>query len=180
MAHRGSRFFDGYQVEYDGQGKKSLRYTAEWYGFSQPGQQRRLKWVVSGLILGMLACYFAAQFFPSPGGMARYMAVPSLLSLVPMIFLLMGWVNFLLAKQHWELRVYYAGYRRLTRASWCQLALLALWWAAECFYMVTHWAEIAGELGYFCCITLSTAAVTALVILLRKHPAQVVRGPEIR
>ncbi len=180
MAHRGSRFFDGYQIEQTPEGKRKLRYTAEWYGFAQPGQQRRVKGAVSGLILVMLVCYFAAQLHPSPGGMARYMAIPSLLSLVPMIFLLMGWGNLLPAKDAWELRVYYSGYRRLFRAAVGQLALFSLWLLGEGFYIGTHLEGAAAELGYLCCALVCTAAMAALVVLIRRNPVQVVRGPEIQ
>lgn len=179
MIRRGSRFFDGYEVEYTEQGRR-LRYTAEWYGFIKEGTQKRLKKTVSGLILGMLLFYILAQFFPSSGGMARYIAIPTLLSLVPMIFLLMGWVNFLMAKERWELRVYYAGYRRLYRSCLCLLPLLVLWWLFECFYMGTHLAEISGELRYFGCLTACGSVSAVLLALLRRNPAQVVGGPEIK
>lgn len=180
MTHRGSRFFDGYQLEQTPEGKKKLHYTAQWYGFARPGQQRRVKAVVSGLILVTLVCYFTAQLRPSPGGMARYMAIPSLLSLVPMIFLLMGFVNFLLAKDAWELRVYYSGYRRLFRAAVSQLVLFALWLLGEGFYTGTHLEGAGAELGYLCCALVCTGAMVALVVLIRRNPVQVVRSPEIK
>lgn len=180
MAHRGSWFFDGYQMEQTAEGKKQLRYTAQWYGFARQGQQRRIKAAVSGLILVTLVCYFTAQLRPSPGGMARYMAIPSLLSLVPMMFLLMGWGNLLLAKDAWELRVYYSGYRRLFRAAVGQLVLFALWLLGEGFYIGTHLEGAVAELGYLCCTLVCTAAMAALVVLIRRNPVQVVRGPEIK
>lgn len=179
MQHRGSRYFDGYQIEQTPEGKK-LRYAAEWYGYAQPGRQRQVKAIASALILGMLGCYFAAQLHPSPGGMERYMAIPSLLSLVPMIFLGMGWVSFLLAKERWELRVYYAGFRRLCRSAACQLVLFLLWTAAEVYYLATHWDSAGAEAGYFTCTLICTAAMAALLVLLKRYPAQVVQGPEIK
>lgn len=184
MPKRGDRYFDGYQrvpeTDAEGNVRYKLKYMAEWYGYEKPGDQKKLKLAASLLTLIMLAFYLIAQFNPSVGGMVRYMAIPSLLALVPMMFVVMGLVNFLLARQKWELHVYYAGYRRLFRAGIVLLLFLAAWLALELVFICMNSDLLRGELMYLCCAIVSTASETALVVLLRKNPPRVVDGPTIR
>ena len=184
MPKRGDRYFDGYQrvpeTDAEGNVRYKLQYMAEWYGYEKAGEQKKLKLAVSLIALTMLVFYLIAQLNPSVGGMMRYMAIPSLLALVPMMFVVMGWLNLLLAKQKWELRVYYAGYRRLLRSGIILLILLAVWLALEIVFICMNPGLLEGELLYLGCAVVSTAAEAALVILLRKHPPRVVDGPAIR
>ena len=184
MPKRGDRYFDGYQrvPETDAKGKTryQLQYTAEWYGYAESGKQKKLKLAAGLLTAVMLAAYLAAQLNPSVGGMMRYMAIPSLLALVPMMYVGMGLVNFLLAKEKWELRVYYAGYRRLLRAGILLLVLLAAWLVLEIVFICMNPGLLGGEVGYLICAVVSAAAEAALVILLQKNPPRVVEGPTIR
>ncbi|MDD6023023.1 MAG: hypothetical protein PUC06_02135 [Oscillospiraceae bacterium] len=184
MSKRGDRYFDGYQrvPERDAQGnvRYKLRYMDEWYGYEQADRQKKLKLAACPLTLMMLVCYFIAQLNPSLGGMMRYMAIPSLLALVPMMFVVIGLVNFLMAKQKWEKRVYYAGYRRLFRAGIVLLILLAVWLVLEIVFICMNPELLGEEVGYLLFAAASTGAETALVILLQKNPPRVVDGPTIR
>ena len=176
MQYRGSRFFDGY--ERDSSGK--LVYTGPRYGYSDSDTQRRLKVQTGLLTLGMLAGEVLAQFFPSLGGMQRYMAIPSLLSLIPLIFWIMGQLELLLAKQSWELRIYYSGYRRLYRAGICELVLLGLWLLGEVWFLIRQPASFGSEVLYLACIVLSLVCTAGMTALLHKNPPQVVEGPKVR
>ena len=183
MPKQGDRYFDGYQrvQERDAQGnvRSRLKYMAEWYGYEPAGMQKKLKLSTGLLALITLAFYFIAQFSPSVGGMMRYMAIPSLLALIPMMFVVMGLVNFLMAKQKWEKRVYYAGYRRLFRAGMILLILLAVWLVLEIVFICMNPGFLRGEIGYLICAAVSTAADAAMVVLLQKSPPRVVDGPTI-
>jgi hypothetical protein len=186
MKPRGSWYFDGYQrvtrPKKNGEGTcQVLVYTGEYYGFPGGGQELgQMKKRATILTVISLICYFVAQFFPSDGGMNRLVALPGILALVPMIFVVMGLGNFLLAKEKWEIRVYYAGYRRLTRWGIGQAVLLGLWALAELVYLVLHFSQIGGEVVYFLLALLSLGANLRLLYLVRQHPAQVVEGPEVK
>ena len=91
MQYHGSRYFDGYEREPGGK----LVYTGPRYGFHTPEIQQHMKRCTIILSVGMLIVEVLAQFFPSAGGMQRYMAIPSLLLLI------MGAVEFLRSKQSW-------------------------------------------------------------------------------
>lgn len=176
MQYHGSRYFDGYERAPSGK----LVYTGPKYGFPTQALQRRIKCKTAVLTAGMLAAEIVAQFFPSAGGMQRYMAIPSLLSLVPLMFWIMGQVGFLAAKQSWELRVYYSGYRRLYRAGIWQLVFCCLWLLGELWYLGGHPDGFAAELGYLLCVAACTACAAGMTLVLRRNPPQVVEGPIVR
>lgn len=184
MTRRGDRYFDGYQrvksTDEKGKNRYVLRYMAQWYGYSQPGQQKRLKVRASFLTGIMLVAYLLAQFFPSTGGMSRTMAIPSLLALVPMIYEIMGLVCFLMAKEKWELRVLYSGYQRLYRAGIGLLVLLMLWLGMEGVFVCSHLDLAVSEIRYLLLAGISTAAQGALVLLLHRNQPCVVEGPTIQ
>lgn len=184
MTRRGDRYFDGYQrvksTDEKGKTRYTLRYMAQWYGYSQPGQQKRVK-VRASLFTGiMLGAYLLAQLFPSTGGMSRILAIPSLLALVPMIYEIMGLVCFLLAKEKWELRVLYSGYQRLYRAGIGLLILLVLWLGMEGVFICRHFDLLRWEMRYFFLAGISTIAQGALVLLLHRNQPCVVEGPTIQ
>lgn len=176
MRYHGSRYFDGYERAPSGK----LVYTGPRYGFPTPEATRRMKGLTAILTIGMLAVEFLAQFFPSAGGMQRYMAIPCLGSLVPLIFWIMGQVEFLMAKSSWELRVYYSGFRRLYRAAICQTVICCVWLAGEVWYLIGHFGDFGSEIRYFLCVLLCAGISGGMTWLLHRNPAQVVEGPTVR
>lgn len=184
MTKRGDRYFDGYErisiTDDKGKVRHELRYTAEWYGYETPGQQKKLKLQSALLTLLVVAAYLYGQLNPAVGGMVRYMAIPSLLALIPMIYALIGLVNFLFAKEKWELRVLYAGYRRLLRSGVVLLVLLGIWLGMEVVFICRNPALFQTELLYLLSACCSTAAQAVLAGLLRRNQPRVVEGPTIR
>ena len=176
MRYNGSRYFDGYERGPSGK----LVYTGPRYGYTTPEQHRRMKLLTMIVSLVMLLAEILAQFFPSSGGMQRYMAIPSLLSLVPLIFWILGQGEFLLAKNGCELRVYYSGYRRLYRSGIIALVICSLWLLGEIWYLISQPGDLAGELLYLLDVALCVGCCAAQTLLLRKNPPQVVEGPVIR
>lgn len=175
MQYHGSRYFDGYERAPSGK----LVYTGPKYGYSPQALHWRMKCRTAALTIGMLAAEIIAQFFPSTGGMQRYMAIPCLLSLVPLIFWIMGQVGLLAARKSWELRVYYSGYRRLYRAGICELVICCIWLLGELWYLARHGGFVT-ELGYLLCVIVCTACAAGMTLLLHKNPPQVVEGPTVR
>jgi hypothetical protein len=185
MRSRGSWYFEGYQrVEQpkkDGTGTRQvLVYTGEYYGLPGGAQALRThKLLCSVATVLCLLPYFYAQLFPAAGGMNRLVAMPGILALVPMMFLVIGLGNFLFAKEQWEIRVYYAGYRRMSRWSIALAVLLGLWALAEIVFVVRNRTLIAAEALYLIAALASVAANLYLVWLVRKNPAVVVQGPTV-
>lgn len=176
MRYHGSRYFDGYERAPSGK----LVYTGPRYGYSSPQHHKHMKLYTTAITLVMLIAEILAQFFPSSGGMQRYMAIPSLLSLVPLIFWIMGQGEFLMAKHACELRVYYSGYRRLYRSGMIALVVCIFWLLGEIWYLLQHPAAFTGELLYLLNVALCVGCCAVLVLLLHRNPPQVVEGPVIR
>jgi hypothetical protein len=185
MKPRGSWYFEGYQREQqlrtDGTTRSVLVYRGEYYGFPQGlEQQKKLKRQTTIAVVLCYLAYFYAQLTPAAGGMYRFVALPGILALVPILFLSIGMVNFWMAKEKWEVRVYYAGYRRVTRWGIALLVLLGIWTAVEIGYLVVHLSLFLSELHYLLAALVSVAAAAWLVYLVRKYPAVVIEGPQVK
>ncbi len=186
MAGKGSWFFEGYKGTYEtdedgNKGKRKLVYVGEYYGFRGGREELALmKKVCAGLTLLSLLAFFYAQFFPSTGGMIHWLAIPSLLALVPVIFMIMGLINFLPSKDKWEIRVYYSGYRRLLRWSYIYLVLDAIWLEMEIIFIIMNPSLIMSELRFALSILASIVAISVEIKLMREHEAMVVEGPTIK
>ena len=184
MSKQGSWFFDGYESESvpgpNGRLRRTLVYRGAWYGLSlSGGAARRHKLRCVSLLLAATILFLLICFFPSAGGMTPWVGATCLFGLVPLMFLWIGAVNYLTAGSEWELRVFYAGYRRLFRWNVAFLAVMGLTLTAEAVYLVLHPAQAVGELPYLFGVAACTACSGGLFLLQRRHPAQVVRGPEV-
>jgi hypothetical protein len=181
----GAWFFDGYKAvmepRKDGNGMhRVLVYKGEWYGLKlDRGACRRIKLLFLALSIALSASYLLISFFPSTGGMSRYVGIPCLLTLVPLIFFWIGMINFLPAGEKWELRVYYAGYRRVKRAAYVILCLMSATFVSECVYLFMNADGWSGELLYLAGAAACLACVAAILLLQKRAPAVVVQGPVI-
>lgn len=183
MRPKGSSFFDGYQAEetQDGKRKKRLVYRGEYYGFpGGPAEGRRVKVTCTLLIVLSAGLNLCNQFYPSYGGMDRCVAIPSLLSLIPMIFLMIGLINLLITKDKWEIRMVYAGHRRLRRSGACYFVIMLIWLTMEALFVLRNTSVAFAEMRYIVILALSTCADAGLLFVLQRHPAVVVQGPEVQ
>lgn len=185
MGKHGSWYFEGYQAETKlnerGREKRVLVYRGEWYGLGlESGAYRRYKLALLGLTVLLSILYLLINFFPAAGGMTPWVGAPCLLALVPLIFLWIGLINFLAARENWELRVLYAGYRRVKRWTLAAVVLLAVTLAAELVYIIYNPGSALQELPYLLGVAACLLCGAAVLLLIRRNPARVVEGPEIR
>lgn len=185
MAKRGSWYFEGYESEpvldEKGRSRNVLVYRGEWYGLGlERAACRRYKLICLALAAALTALYLLVSFFPAGGGMTAWVGGVCLLALVPLVFLWIGLINFLIAGEEWELRVFYAGWRRLLRWNGAFLALMVFTLGAEVVYMVRHAAGAGAEVPYLLGLLACTACSAGLLWLQRRKGAGVVRGPEAR
>lgn len=185
MAKRGSWYFEGYESEpvLDDRGgsKNVLVYRGAWYGLGlEPGALLRYKLVCAALAVVMTAAFLLVSFFPVVGGMTPWVGGVCLLGLVPLAFSWIGLVNFLLAREEWELRVFYAGWRRLKRWNIAFLALMAFSLGAELVFMARYPALAGGEVPYLLGLIVCAACPGLVLGLQLRRPAKVVRGPDVR
>ena len=186
MARRGSWFFEGYetviQTDAKGREKKILVYRGEWYGLGlDRAGLSRVKAAMAALTLVLTAMFLLLSFRPTTGGMERWVGLPLLLTLIPLIFLWIGMVNFLLAKDKWEIRTYYAGYRRLGRCILPAAILLAVSTVADVVYAVRGGSlAIMAESTYLAELLVCLLCLWGLWTIRSRYPAQVVEGPDVQ
>ena len=181
---RGSWFFEGYETQIktgkNGKKKRELVYRGEWYGLGMIKAEYTLyKGVLFWIMLLLTAAFLIINFLPTAGGMTPWVGAPCLLSLVPLMFMWIGLVNFLIAKQEWEIRVFYAGYRRLKRWTMVFFVPMGVTLVAELVYMIRI-GPIGVEISYFSGVLVSLLCAGAVLLLQRRYPAVVVRRPEVR
>jgi len=120
------------------------------------------------------------MLLPSIGQYLYYVIFPSLLSAIPMIFLIMGAIRLICAKPRMTYRVYRCSALRIKYALYCSAALLGLGVAGQAVNMVVNrssisqssgWpTEILWIIGNLACL----AIALALIYLQKRYPAKVV------
>lgn len=163
-------YFQGWERREDEAGKKAFVYTGEYYTF--PGGLRPLKAPAVGMAAALTALYLLAALFPAAGGMWRVAAIPQLLEIIPLVYLVIGAVCLLRAREPLTFRDLYASWRRMERASLWSLGFTALMVLAELVFLFLAAAsvslprELLYLLGELCCAALSFA----LYRFLKRHP----------
>ena len=184
MAKKGSWYFEGYEAHYEiderGRKKKVLTYVGQRYGLRNKEDLFRVRIVAAVDVVLMTVILLLINFFPGTGGMVGWVGAPCLWGLIPLMFLYLGLFNFLTCKDKWEIRQFYAGYRRMGRWAIVQLVIMSYVTAAHIVFLCLHPTCFPGELYY----TLGAAACAALsaglLAMKKKFPAIVVEGPVIR
>lgn len=163
-------YFQGWERRTDENGKSRFVYTGEYYSF--PGGIGKTRTPVLCLTAVLTALFLLVALLPSAGGMWHYAAISQLLEIIPLIYLVMGTVCLLRAKEPLTFRDYHASWQRI-RVSACwsvgftaimvltELAYLFL--AAESNFFPNEALYFLGELG---CLALSIL----LIIYIKKHP----------
>ena len=163
-------YFQGWERREDENGQTALVYTGEYYAF--PGGAARAKPPCLLMTTGLLALYLPVAFFPSEGGMWHFAAIPPLLEVIPLIYLVMGAVNLLRGKEPMTFRDWYASWRRMETAALWSAILTALMTALELVYIlvIADGLSLPAEplylLGEAGCAALSIT----LFLFLKKHP----------
>lgn len=173
-------YFRGYErVEQPKSGGKKtavrMVYFGDWYGF--PGgkrQGRAVKLACALLSILVAAAFFYAQLNPSLGGRVGWLGGTSLLALVPLMFEAAAFFSFLPAGEKWEYRVYHAGYRKLFRSGCVLEGIVLVWLLMELWFVLRFPELLKVELAYLLAIVVCAAAQSAVLLVLRKNPVQIV------
>lgn len=184
MANRGSWFFEGYQAHYEvnekGRKRKVLTYTGEYYGIEPAPARRKARLWITLNTLVLTGLLLLIQFFPGTGGNLPWVGIPCMWALVPLMFLLIGWVNFLAAGEKWEIRKLYAGYRRIRRCAWALTLLTGYVFLAHLVTLFLFPQLFPSELYYTLGALASALLSVGLLLVQRAFPAYAVQGPTIR
>ena len=162
-------YFQGWERREMPGGKTELVYTGETYSFPGGAGPARKRCLLLGLPLIVL--YGAAALLPPPGGMWHVAAIPQLLELIPVVYLILGLIRLLLAKEPLTFRDWYTSWRRIGIAAAGSAVLTAGMVLAELVFIVWHadgaiGAELLYLLAELACFGLSLA----LAGYIKKHP----------
>lgn len=162
-------YFQGWERSTGENGKTEFVYTGEYY--TLPGRPARTKAVCVGLAAALVAVYTVVALRPSAGGMWHIAAIPQLLELIPLIYLVLGAANLLLAAQPMTFRGWYSSWRRMRGAAFWSLGITSVMAAAELVYILAFREgalpqELLYLAGVLCCAGLSLA----LVEYIRRNP----------
>lgn len=160
-------YFQGWERREDGSGRSTLVYTGERY--TLPAGRPKL--TVSLMTAALLVLYALVALLPPAGGMWHVAAIPQLLELIPLIYLIMGAVRLLAAWPPMTYRDYHASWRRVTWASIVSAVFTAAMAAVEIVFLIAFAEADAGKeilylLGELCCFALSFL----LWRYVRRHP----------
>lgn len=102
-----------YQASADGK-KKHLVYTGEYYKLAvPPGRRGHVKLLAAVLCLAMIGVYLGFETTMTQGGLVWYAGAPCLLAILPMFYLTLGAVNYVLSEPYFTYRRMYAAFTRL-------------------------------------------------------------------
>ena len=108
---------------------------------------------------------------PTAGGMWHIAAIPQLLELIPLIYLVMGLVRLWLAKEPLTFRDWYASWRRLGVTATVSAVLTAGMTLAEIvFILFFSGCAVGAEIPYLLAEIACFALSLALAVHVKKHP----------
>lgn len=121
-------FLRGWEYRASADGKKRrLVYTGEYYKLTVPPERRgRVKLLAAALCLAMIGVYLGFETTMTQGGLVWYAGAPCLLAILPMFYLTLGAVNFVLAEPYFTYRRMVAAYTRLRVGGRLTCLLLSL------------------------------------------------------
>ena len=145
----------------------ALRYAGEYYTLPE-GRPKTVAAILSG---ALVILYLLTALTPSEGGMWRFAAVPQLLELIPLVYLVMGTVRLFRAKSPMTYRDWYASWRRMkTSSAWSLVFTAAMILAELAFFFAAEKPNTGHELFYLVRILCCAALSFGLYRFLSKHP----------
>ncbi len=175
-SHRGIKlYFEGYEKQTvtdpdTGRQKTKYVYTGDYYCFQlEKGQFRRYKLESELLTLGGTAAFLTGGLLGSGGSTTVYSGVPAVVSVLPLLYLLMGlWGLVWDGSPKMTIREYVYGLGRMRNSLWAVLLLWAVTFLGHVVYIFLNWNFSALELG---CAALELLAVVLLAAQQRVQAA---------
>ena len=120
-------FLRGWEYQESNEGKKRLVYTGEYYKLTVPtGRRGHVKLLAAVLCLAMIGVYLGFETTMTQGGLVWYAGAPCLLAILPMFYLTLGAVNYVLTEPYFTYRRMVAAFTRLRIGGWLTCILLGV------------------------------------------------------
>ena len=164
-------YFQGWERREDENGKKALVYTGEYYSFPRGASVKPPAGIMAA---SLTAVYLFVALLPPEGGMWHYAAIPQLLELIPILYLIMGAARLLRVRDPMTFRDWYASWRRMKHASAWSVGFTAAMVLAEIAFLAFVGAEkILPELAYLLGELICAALSVSLFRYIDRHPFSV-------
>lgn len=140
----GDWFFEGYQAELvpkkHGRGqKRKLVYAGNYYQFAlNRSQLFHLKLRLTAYLLAALICYLLMTLSVYLCSSMFYVGIPTLIALIPLIYLCMGTVCLWMAKPAMTVGQTYGSVRRIKRAVCAALGFLSLSLVGDLVFLMVY------------------------------------------
>ena len=135
-------YLRGWEYRETDKGKK-LVYVREYYRLTAEKPLRiRQKIVMSVLFIALCAAYLAFELTPCQGGFMWYAGAPCLLAIVPLFYMGMGAVNYVLCEEEFTYRRLHAAFVRLRRGSIASAVLLGLGTVGQSVFLARYGARL--------------------------------------
>ena len=169
-------YFHGWELRRTPDGKSKYVYTAEYYHF--PGGMRRARLHLALPTAGLLLLFWLVACHPAEGGMWRPSAIPQLLELIPLLYLVIGLVCCFCVKEPMTFRAWYSSLQCVKKSAlfsclftgaMAVLEIIYLLAVAEKPHLLRELLYLLGQLG---CAAFSLY----MALYLRRHPCAQTAG----
>ena len=165
-------FLRGWEYQDTADGKRRLVYTGEYYKLAVPAERRRpVKLAASGLCLAMISVYLGFETTMTQGGLVWYAGAPCLLAILPMFYLTLGVVNFLLTEPYFTYRRMVAAFTRLRIGGRLTCLLLGLGVLGQLVFLLRYGKALRLGPELFMLFGAAFCALCAAGLLLLKKYA---------
>lgn len=135
-------YLRGWEYRETEKGKK-LVYTREYYRLTADKPQRnRQKIAMAALFIALCAVYLAFELTPCQGGFVWYAGAPCLLAVIPLFYMGMGAVNYILCEEEFTFRRLHATFVRLRYGAVAAAILLGLGTAGQIVFLARYGASL--------------------------------------
>ncbi len=162
-------YFQGWERRTGENGKSVFVYTGEYYEVQEGARPR-----VLALAALLVVLYLPAALLPSPGGLWRVAAIPQLLEIIPLIYLVIGGVCLLRSRGDMTFRDWYASWRRMEKSAMWSILFSCLMVCVEAVYLVLFTGEyiLQRELLFLLNVLCCSAVSAVLFEYIRRHPCK--------
>lgn len=182
FSKKGDWYFEGYRSEFvpadNRRGRKrTFIYTGDYYSFGFSPEKLRFFKAKCAILYAVTLClylvmtglsFIAAAFF--------YVGIPSVLAIIPLIYLGMGVVCLCMAPDKMTIRVRYGSVRRCKRAVSLAMAFLSLSLVGDVFFLIRYFGHylLLHELLFLILNIGSLITLTLIWYQFKQHPLQLV------
>ncbi len=181
---KGDWYFEGYRSEIipasnrRGQ-KRTFIYEGDYYSLGLPPKKRNaFKLCCFVLYIAAIATYLTMMLTTFTASAFFYVGIPSILAVIPLIYLGMGVVCLIAAPEQMTLRIRYSSLRRIGRATCCSMVFLSISLVGDLAFLIQYFGHylFRHEIILLLLNTASLILLTLIWVQIKRHPARPIKA----